>query len=74
MIFDIIKQRLNGRETEDDLIELSIETTKELMFKFLQWLIINSFYLNNKTDKWCSDMLGIENYTINELYYLFDSL
>ena len=27
MIFDIIKQSLNGRETEDDLIEISIETT-----------------------------------------------
>ena len=29
MIFNIIKQTLNGRETEDDLIEISIEETKK---------------------------------------------
>ena len=72
MIFDIIKQSLNGRESEDDLIEISIETTKKEMFKFVEWCDDNCCYINHETGLWESRLLGIQNYTTFQLYFLFD--
>ena len=72
MIFDIIKQSLNGMETEDDLIEISIETTKKEMFKFVEWCDDNFCYINHETGLWESRLLGIQNYTTFQLYFLFD--
>lgn len=72
MIFDIIKQSLNGRETEDDLIEISIETTRKIMLKFVEWCDDNCCYINHDTGLWESRLLGIQNYTTFQLYFLFD--
>lgn len=71
MIFDIIKQSLNGRETEDELIEVSIETTKKIMFDFVAWCDYNCCYINHENGLWESQLLNIEKYTINQLYLLF---
>ena len=73
MIFNIIKQTLNGRETEDDLIEISIEETKKEMFKFVEWCDDNCCYINHDTGLWESQLLGINNYTTNQLYLSYTS-
>ena len=73
MIFNIIKQTLNGRETEDDLIEISIEETKKEMFKFVEWCDDSCCYINHDTGLWESQLLGIDNYTTNQLYLLYTS-
>ena len=43
------------------------------MFKFVEWCDDNCCYINHDTGLWESQLLGIDNYTTNQLYLLYTS-
>ena len=49
------------------------ENTKKEMFKFVEWCDDNCCYINHDTGLWESQLLGIDNYTTNQLYLLYTS-
>ena len=71
--FIIVKNRLDGREGEDELILISIEETEKYMFDFVVWCDENCCFINPETSLWESQLLNIKNYSIEDLYFLFET-
>lgn len=71
--FSVIKDRLDGRESEDELILISIEETEKHMFNFVVWCDENFCYINPETSLWESQLLNIKKYKTEDLYSLFEN-